>query len=353
MFSYKLAAVYLLLGAGLSLGTPLAPAQELQNPFSLNEELPSKSFTESTSDNEELKAEELKEPNAASEATATQDEEIRDEITVPRLTSPVVDLGGILSPGENARLADKIRDILKQNGPQIQILIVKDLGGFPIEEYSIKVAESWKIGSKAKGDGVIILMSQADREVRIEVGEGIEGELTDVEAHQIIQYGMIPEFRKGNFGKGFETAIDTIAGEFGIQAYSKSASSRNLSPPKRLAKIRRSKEQMVSLLLPIIIFFATFPLIIKILGRNPLLRSVAGAAYMGALTFFLVGHLFFIILAVVFGFFIGLIGPLNFLMVMLSSSGRGGYGRGGSYGGSGGWSGGGGGFSGGGASGSW
>ncbi len=82
-----------------------------------------------------------------------------------------------------------------------------------------------------------------------------------------------------------------------------------MTPPKDLAKVRRGKKELVSLMLPLIIFFITFPFIIKIFGKNSLLRSVAGGAYLGALTFFLVGHLFFIVLAVFFGIFIGLIGP--------------------------------------------
>ena len=269
--------------------------------------------------------------------------------TIPKLTAPVIDQAGILGPNQVSELSREIVSIRKSGGPQIQVLIVKSLEGFPIEDYSIAVAEAWKIGSKEKGDGVIILMSKNDREVRIEVGEGIEGDLTDVESHQIIQYGMIPEFRKGDFYKGFKVAVESIAAKFGV----KSLNGRDLTPPDKLVKMRRSKAQLASLLLPVIIFFITFPFLMKLLGKNPVVRSFAGAAYLGALTFFLVGHLFFILLAVFIGFFIGLVGPLNFLMVMLSNSGRGGYGRGGFGGGGGGWSGGGGGFSGGGASGRW
>ena len=116
--------------------------------------------------------------------------------------------------------------------------------------------------------------------------------------------------------------------------------------------LRHQKEKMQSLVLPLIIFFVFFPIIAKFIGKNPLVRSVAGSTLLAGLIFLFVGQLFFIILAAIFGFIIGMIGPLNFLMAVLSSGGRRGhYGGGMSSGG--GWSGGGGGFSGGGASGSW
>lgn len=336
-------------------------AQDLANPFSLDGDEAETSdasrpvqkdqVPQAPSKTREAKGQAETEPAplpAPEEASAKKDDDLASRPSIPALNSPVVDKAGLLAAQQSSLLEKKIRAIHKQGGPQLQILILESLQGFPIEQYSIAVAEAWKIGSKNKGDGVIILMSKEDREVRIEVGQGVEGELTDVESHQIIQYAMIPEFKRGKFAKGFENAVDAVAGEFGMESYD----ANGLTPPKDLAKIRRSKKQMVSLLLPLIIFFATFPVIIKLLGKNPLIRSAVGAAYMGALTFFLVGQLFFIVLAVFFGFFIGLIGPLNFLMVMLSHSGRGSYyGRGGGLGG--GWSGGGGGFSGGGASGRW
>lgn len=341
-------ALTLTVYAGIALANPPA------NPFSIDQDAPDlmsspapvKQVTPETSlpkDEPETIA-----PKAQTEASTEKETPSKLNPTIPKLTAPVIDQAGILGPNQVSELSREIISIRKSGGPQIQVLIVKNLEGFPIEEYSIAVAEAWKIGSKEKGDGVIILMSQDDREVRIEVGEGIEGDLTDAESHQVIQYGMIPEFRKGDFYKGFKVAIESIAAKFGV----KSLNGRDLTPPEKLVKMRRSNAQLASLLLPVIIFFITFPFFMKLLGKNPVIRSFAGAAYLGALTFFLVGHLFFILLAIFIGFFIGLVGPLNFLMVMLSNSGRGGYGRGG-FGGGGGWSGGGGGFSGGGASGRW
>lgn len=342
MFILK-ALILLLFSAGVA-------AQDLSNPFSLDEEPAVQKAAPRAQETLGSQSSSATKPEETVAEHGPEERELPSKPTIPSLNSPVVDKANLLSNQDKTLLEKKIRKIHQQNGPQLQIFILESLNGFPIEDYSIAVAEAWKIGKKDKGDGVLILMSKNDREVRIEVGQGIEGELTDVESYQIIQQIMIPAFRQGLFGKGFEGAVDAIASEFGMSSYGE----RDLSPPKDLAKIRRSKEQMVSIILPLIIFFVTFPLIAKLLGKNPIVRSFVGASYLGALTFFLVGHLFFIVLAVVFGFLIGFIGPLNFLMVMLSQGGRGRhYGGGGGFGGGGGWSGGGGGFSGGGASGRW
>lgn len=321
-------------------------AQDIANPFSIDDEV-KEEFSNSEADS---KVDTVPTETAPSEAAKAEVEEVLTEVPVPRLTGPVVDQANILSGSQISRLDSKIRNIYDKGGPQLQILIVESLSGFAIEDYSIAVAEQWKIGNKDKGNGVIILMSKSDRSVRIEVGEGAEGELTDVESHQIIQYGMIPEFKLGNFFAGFDYAVSAIALEFGVNI----SANKNLKSPKELAKLRGNKGQRVNLILPLIIFFFTFPLIAKIFGKNVFFRSVAGGAYLGALSYFIIGHLFFIILAVVFGLIVGLVGPLNFLMATMSGSGRGGYhSGGGGFGGGGGWSGGGGGFSGGGASGSW
>lgn len=306
-------------------------AQDLSKPFSLDDE-------EKSAPQEDI---------SVPVESSSVEPELDKELSIPTLTSPVIDQANILSPKDQAVLAKKIKSIMASNGPQIQILIIQDLLGQSIEEFSIRVAEKWQIGEKEKGNGVIVLMSKNDREIRIEVGEGIEGELTDVDSHQIIQNIFVPNFRQGNFFTGFNQALDAIALEFDV----KDVVPQN-SRARKLVALRHQKEKMQSLVLPLIIFFVFFPIITRFIGKNPLIRSVAGSTFLAGLIFLFVGQIFFIILAAIFGFIIGMIGPLNFLMAVLSSGGRRGhYGGGMSSGG--GWSGGGGGFSGGGASGSW
>lgn len=316
--------------------------QDLSNPFSLDDPKED-AFTQEEPESVESVS---PQPDTLDQAPSVEESTGKD-LEIPALSSPVIDQANILSTREKSALGSKILDIYKSNGPQIQILIIEALQGNSIEEYSIQVAEKWKIGQKEKGNGVIILMSKSDREIRIEVGEGIEGELTDVDSHQIIQNIFVPNFRQGNFFGGFNQALDAIALEFDV----KDVVPEN-SRARKLVALRHQKEKMQSLVLPLIIFFVFFPIIAKFIGKNPLVRSVAGSTLLAGLIFLFVGQLFFIILAAIFGFIIGMIGPLNFLMAVLSSGGRRGhYGGGMSSGG--GWSGGGGGFSGGGASGSW
>ncbi|HWV39319.1 MAG TPA: TPM domain-containing protein, partial [Vulgatibacter sp.] len=121
-------------------------------------------------------------------------------LPVPRLVGPVVDQAGVLAPAEAARLEGFARAALAADGgkgPQLAFLVVRSLDGEPIESFSIRVAEAWKLGDAGRDDGLLFVLSIDDREARIEVGGGIEGELTDVQAGRIIRDRMLPEFRRG------------------------------------------------------------------------------------------------------------------------------------------------------------
>ncbi|NOS94301.1 MAG: YgcG family protein [Cyclobacteriaceae bacterium] len=93
---------------------------------------------------------------------------------------------------------------------QIAILIVQSLDGEVLEDYSIKVAEKWKLGSKKNDNGVLLLIAIEDHKMRIEVGEGLEGALTDAHSNRIIRNEMAPEFRRGDYDAGVINAITSI-----------------------------------------------------------------------------------------------------------------------------------------------
>jgi len=93
---------------------------------------------------------------------------------------------------------------------QIAILTINSLDGESLEEYSIKVAEKWKLGQKEKDNGVLLLIAVDDHKMRIEVGEGLEGVLTDAISNRIIRNEMAPAFRRGDFDEGIVTAIHAI-----------------------------------------------------------------------------------------------------------------------------------------------
>ena len=101
------------------------------------------------------------------------------ELQLPNLSSPVMDLAGLMSEADKKDLSDLAYEIYAHNGPQITVLTVPDLQGYPIEEFSIRVAEKWQLGTKEKDNGLLVVISKQEREMRIEVGNGIEGEVTD------------------------------------------------------------------------------------------------------------------------------------------------------------------------------
>jgi uncharacterized protein len=119
---------------------------------------------------------------------------------------------------------------------QIAILIVQSLDGDVLEEYSLRVAEKWKLGTKNKDNGVLLLIAVDDHKMRIEVGQGLEGVLTDAQSNRIIRNEMAPEFRRGDYDAGVKAGINgivkAIAGEY--KAEETDASSSDLSIGERI-----------------------------------------------------------------------------------------------------------------------
>ena len=97
-------------------------------------------------------------------------------LDVPKLTGPVVDLAGVLSRDDQAKIAASILQFQQTYGPQLQVLVVPSLEDESLEGYSIKVVDKWKLGTKGKDDGVLLLVATESRKVRIEVGRGLEGD---------------------------------------------------------------------------------------------------------------------------------------------------------------------------------
>ncbi len=221
-------------------------------------------------------------------------------LPVPPLTGPVVDQAGVLSPREEAALGDLARSARAAeggNGPQLGFLTVPTLEGEPIEDYSIRVAEAWKLGSAAQDNGLLFVVSTGDRRMRIEVGGGLEGHITDAQSSRIIRDILTPAFRRNAYGEGLYAAAQQALRYTGVEVGAQ----------------RRAPQQNEKRGIPLValLFFGSFFLLRMLGGRR---RGL---------------------------FFFG--GPF----------GGGGFGGGGFGGGGGSWGGGGGGFSGGGSSGSW
>src|SRR3954468_11228628 len=132
------------------------------------------------------------------------------EVAVPPLTGRVADRTGTLSSRDIAYLTQTLKNLETRNGGQVAVLIVPTTQPEPIEQYSIRVAEAWKIGRKKIDDGAILVVAKDDRKLRIEVGYGLEGALTDVTAKRIIDEVITPKFRSGDFAGGISDGVNRI-----------------------------------------------------------------------------------------------------------------------------------------------
>lgn len=247
-------------------------------------------------------------------------------LDVPRLSGRVNDYASLLSPGATARLERQLADFERAETTQIVVLTIPSLEGDDIAQFAIKVADAWKIGQKGKDNGVLLILARDERRVRIEVGMGLQGVLTDLTAGRIIRERMRPLLKGGDFdggiGAGVEGIMAACRGEF--------TASRDGAGPGRRAPVS-----------PLTLFLATAVAAILLGSFSRLLGGAAGAAGLplaAALAMPGTGMLMLLVLA--------LIGFVGGLLLSLLFSGR--FGGGGGYYGGGGW---GGGFYGGGSTG--
>ncbi|MEA2943086.1 MAG: uncharacterized protein QOD09_3615 [Bradyrhizobium sp.] len=271
------------------------------------------------------------------------------DVAVPPLTGRVVDKTATLSSSDIASLERTLKDFEARKGSQIAVLIVPTTQPETIEQFSLRVAEAWKIGRKKIDDGAILVVAKDDRKLRIEVGYGLEGALTDVTSKRIIDEVITPKFRGGDFVGGISDGVNRIL---------RVVDGEPLPAPAQ----RRQDSGLLSNIDP----FNPF-LIVAVIVAGGILRGMLGRLFGSLVTGGLVAALFWFIAASLTLSVIG--GVIAFIVTMIgdaiTSSGgvgrgggwvsgsSGGYSSGGSSSDSGGFSGGGGSFGGGGASGSW
>lgn len=274
-----------------------------------------------------------------------------DDAVVPKLTRHVTDLTGTLTPEQVSQLDTRLAALEKAKGSQVVVLMVPTTQPDDLEGYSLKVAESNKVGREGPDDGVLLLLAKNDRRVRIEVGYGLEGALPDAIASRIIREYMAPKLRANDYYGGIDEALNAITQIVQGEA---------LPPPVAPDESHEKRRGGGSHLLIPLIFGALF--LRGILGRAPLgVRMPLGGVVAGGL-----GWLF---LQSILGGVIGLVAGAALMAIPFGAGrsiggggwgGFGGWGGGGGFGGGGfggggggGFSGGGGSFGGGGASGSW
>ncbi len=133
-------------------------------------------------------------------------------LKVPKLDGPVVDKAGVLSTADEAIIEDLLLDLERTTSAQAAMLTVPDLEGESIEDYSLQVAEEWQLGQADRDNGILILLALEEKKVRIEVGYGLEGDMTDAKSGFIIREIMLPQFRNGNYAQGLYDGASAVTG---------------------------------------------------------------------------------------------------------------------------------------------
>lgn len=155
-------------------------------------------------------------------------------LNVPKLRSRINDYAAILNPTEEKDLERLLENAENKTTSQFVLLTIPTLEGEVLEDFSIRVAETWKIGQREFDNGVILLISMAEKKIRIEVGYGLESILTDAKCGYIIRNIIVPSFKKGDYYGGISQGLKSITGivnrEFDIS-------------PEELKRFKKSKKK--------------------------------------------------------------------------------------------------------------
>jgi uncharacterized protein len=261
------------------------------------------------------------------------------QVPVPPLGGRVTDQAATLTGEQKSTLEQTLRSFEARKGSQVAVLIVPSTAPETIEQYALRVAERWKPGRKNVDDGALLVVAKDDRTLRIEVGYGLEGALTDAACKRIISEIIVPRFRQGDYYGGIASGVDRILRVIDGEPLPK--------PEERGSGRARGTGSF----LPVIIILALVVggVLHTVLGRFPGALVTGGAV--SVVAWMLAGAISVAMIAGVIAFLFTLLGG------GLGGRGLGGRGFGGGFGGGGfgggGFSGGGGGFGGGGASGRW
>lgn len=133
----------------------------------------------------------------------------------PKLTGRVVDEAGILHPNTVRALSRQLEAHENAGGNQVVVATVESLGGDSIESYGVDLGRAWGIGQEGEDNGIILLVAPAERNVRIEVGYGLEGDLPDAIASAIVNMDILPRFRQGDFNGGVAAGVTSIISALG------------------------------------------------------------------------------------------------------------------------------------------
>jgi uncharacterized protein len=191
---------------------------------------------------------------------------LADEPKFPRLTGRVVDDAGILTDSTRAALTDMLAQHERETGNQVVVVTLKDLQGYTIEDFGYQLGRKWGIGQKGKNNGVLLIVAPNEHRVRIEVGYGLEGTLTDAIGRTIIDNYILPSFKRGDYNAGVLAGTTSMLRVLGgsspkLGGPAKSFGEGRFPPVSNEANPPSDLELAATLLLlafPFIVFLAIF-----------------------------------------------------------------------------------------------
>jgi uncharacterized protein len=261
------------------------------------------------------------------------------QVPVPTLAGRVTDQAATLTEGQKTALEQTLRSFEERKGSQVAVLIVSSTAPETVEQYALRVAEQWKLGRKNVDDGALLVVAKDDRTLRIEVGYGLEGALTDATCNRIISEIIVPRFRQGDFYGGITAGIDRILRVI------------NGEPLPEPSARHSVQSRGIPSILPVMMILALVVggVLHTVLGRFP--GALVTGVVVSVIAWMLAGAISVALIVGLIAFLFTLLGGMGGRG--LGGGGFGGIGFGGGGFGGGGFSGGGGGFGGGGASGRW
>ncbi|MDX2205852.1 MAG: TPM domain-containing protein [Hyphomicrobiaceae bacterium] len=128
----------------------------------------------------------------------------------PALTGRVIDEAGLLSPADRSAILEDLKLLEAKSTDQLVVFTTKSLQGYPIEDFGYQLGRAWGLGQKGVNNGVVLIVAPGERKVRIEVGRGLEPVMTDLLAKLIIEYAILPAFRRNDFSGGIRAGVHDI-----------------------------------------------------------------------------------------------------------------------------------------------
>ncbi|HMG46170.1 MAG TPA: TPM domain-containing protein [Allosphingosinicella sp.] len=196
--------------------------------------------------------------------------------TYPPLTGRVVDLADLLTPGQEAELSRKLEALEAASSRQLVVATFPDLQGRTIEEFGVGLGRAWGIGQRQANNGVVLIVARDERKVRIEVGYGLEGIMTDAISSRIIRNDIVPRFRAGDYPGGIDAGADAIIAQLQAPPEAAEANARQAAAAESGRHRRGGGSFLLLIFWVIVLLFVLFSMIRRGIGGKRYRRGRRG-----------------------------------------------------------------------------